>query len=769
MKKLIVTLLFLLTSFLGFGQSVSAPDSKSFLQSTNGQDGSGFSLSGFGSTETLLASISLVNPPSGTTFNLTTTTGLTAASGFILSGNKTRLVVTGTMTNINTALASLKVNTGSVKGNVQLSVAATINPVGFFYNGTNGHFYKPMTLSNERTTYTNARARSLQTTFKGQQGYLVTITSTSEEEFIRVNVPATNVWFAATDEVRDGTWVIDAGPEKGTVMKTSNGQFTGNIPGVYNNWCGGEPNGFNGSENYAVAKWNGAACWNDLSNNWNNPYVIEFGTWTNPDDATFTEFYTNSVIHSNGDILRAQFNFDFGPNIDETKFSAKLLAQSNNQYLPTTNNSRVLNGLGRVDMTNDLDTIKISGGGIRATTTTGQVEWCVIYEYDNFNQRYRIGIDSREVNGIVSSPSTISSLQLFDLWNGPVTFNSYDPNGWTEVYVYTTTQFNFSGSSFASFIRAGNGFYGLRAEFTFSPIQSFKPHGVQLTTTNNMASLYNSIVTVSDVFLAFKELSNGGIFGDQSGNEFTNGIQFMNADVDGNGIFNEGDTYKLLQHLTGAETIGGGSTNLSDYIKLYTKSEYDAITKTNWYTKTNITRNEYTPLNLSNSTLLNNFNLNATWIGDVNLSHSAQQSVSGVSANSVRSMSLLTNSVSAEINASIIGEVSNDKVIITISLDPLQQSVVGTQFQLNYDNTKLKFEKVDFITKGNPMNYGTNRGSFVSIGSLITSGDGSLDKTTEYRVVFSPIGIINDILGLTSISTTDAVNKDGKQLKVKLN
>jgi hypothetical protein len=114
-------------------------------------------------------------------------------------------------------------------------------------------------------------------------------------------------------------------------------------------------------------------------------------------------------------------------------------------------------------MTSDLDTAKISNGGIRATTTTGQVEWCVIYEYDVTNQRYRIGIDSREVNGILSTPSSISSLQLFDLWNGPVTFNSYDPNGWTEVYVYTPTQFNFSGSSFASFIRAGNGFYGVRA------------------------------------------------------------------------------------------------------------------------------------------------------------------------------------------------------------------------------------------------------------------------------------------------------------------
>jgi hypothetical protein len=156
-------------------------------------------------------------------------------------------------------------------------------------------------------------------------------------------------------------------------------------------------------------------------------------------------------------------------------------------------------------------------------------------------------------------------------------------------------------------------------------------------------------------------------------------------------------------------------------------------------------------------------------VGDVNLSHSAQQSLSGVSTNSVRVMSLSTNSVSTEINASIMGEISNDKVIVTISVDPLQQEVVGTQFQLNYDNTKLKFEKVDFVTKGNPMNYGTNRGSFISIGSLITNGNGILDKTTEYRVVFTPIGDITDTLGLTSISTTDAVNKDGKQLKVKLN
>ena len=87
MKHLLVTLLLLLTSFLGFGQSVSAPDSKSFIPSTTGQDASGFVLSGFSSTATLLASISLVNPPSGTTFVLNTTTHVASitSAGLILA------------------------------------------------------------------------------------------------------------------------------------------------------------------------------------------------------------------------------------------------------------------------------------------------------------------------------------------------------------------------------------------------------------------------------------------------------------------------------------------------------------------------------------------------------------------------------------------------------------------------------------------------------------------------------------------------------------
>ncbi len=761
MRNLLIFLLLLITN-LGFGQSVSAPDSKSFLQSTSGQDASGFVLSGFNSTSTLLTSISLVNPPTGTTFYLNTTTGLTAASGFTLVGNKTRLVIMGTMANINTALASLKVNTGSIKGNVLLSVAATVNPTGYYYNGVNGHFYRPISTG---ATYPNAKTLSSQQTFKGQTGYLVTITSADEDAFVFANVPQQNIWFALTDEVVEGQWRIDAGPEAGTLIKTSNGQLNGNIVGQYNNWAGGEPNN-SGNEDYAVTKWGGGSQWNDLPANFSCAYVVEFGTWTNPDDATFTEFYTNSVTHSNGEVLTARFNFEFGGNVDETKFTAKANTFVNNVWGTTTNTSRAISGLGKVDLTNDLDTTKINGGGVRATTSGGQVEWCVVYDYESQNQRYQILIDKREFPQGTSA-SSVTSLQLFDLWNGPVTYQ-WDDGTWAAYWIYTPTEFNFAGSSFTSNIRRAAFFWGLQAEFVFTPNMTFKQHGINLSYTNqtDLNNLYNNIVTVSDVFLAFKELSNGGIFGNQSGLEFTSGIQFMNADIDGNGLFNEADTYRLLQHLTGARSLTEYST-LTYLMKLYSKSEYDVITKTNWNTQFNSTRSLY-PFNLNSGALNNTYNVNVTWIGDVNLSHSAQQTVNSVASSSIRSMSLTTNTISNEVNAMIMSENIGGKVVVTISVDPLQQELVGTQFQLNYDNTVLEFQKVDFITKGNPTNFGTNKGNYITIGSLITDGSTILDKTTEYKVTFVPKIGIQGILGLTSILNTDAVNKSGKQLKIKL-
>jgi hypothetical protein len=310
MRKLILLIFLTLAITNVMAQSVSAPSATSYAQSTTNQTASGFSVSGFNTSTTLLVTVGLVNPPTGTTLRFNTTSGVSASTGYNISSNFTRISFTGTQANINTVLASLRVNTGSVPGNLYIAVTATENPTGYFYLPSNGHFYRPISGS---TTYTSAKSAAASQTFKGQSGYLVTITSQDEQNFINVNVPVSNIWFALSDAGLEGRWRIDAGPENGTLVWTASTNVSNSTTGSYSSagttaagqftaWSGGEPNNSDGSigEDHAVTKWGGANTWNDLRDGNSSSiggYVVEFGTWNDPADQTFTNFFTGFVTH----------------------------------------------------------------------------------------------------------------------------------------------------------------------------------------------------------------------------------------------------------------------------------------------------------------------------------------------------------------------------------------------------------------------------------------------------------------------------------------
>lgn len=300
MKIKLFVILFFLWGCV-FSQSVTTPPQKNFTTNTTNQDASGFIINGFTSTQTLLLSIGLINPSSGTTLRITNTTGIVASLGYNLNNNFTRISFTGTQANINNALQSLKVNTGS-SGSVNISVSVTLNPSGYFYLPSNGHFYRPMSwpsgVSGGDAAYNQIKNLASGQTFKGQTGYLVTITSQDEQNFIQANVPGSNILIALTDRQQEGVWRWDAGPESGTIIKTSNSG--GNVSGQYNNWCSGEPNNWGSGENYTVTKWGGGNCWNDFGPPTSSfpgsisGYVVEFGTWSDPSNQTFTDFYTGT-------------------------------------------------------------------------------------------------------------------------------------------------------------------------------------------------------------------------------------------------------------------------------------------------------------------------------------------------------------------------------------------------------------------------------------------------------------------------------------------
>lgn len=297
-------------SVTGFSQSVTAPSATSYAQSTANQIASGFSVSGFNVSTTLLVTVGLVNPPAGTTLRFNTTSGVSASTGYNIASNFTRISFTGTQSNINTVLASLRVNTGSVPGNLYIAVTATENPAGYFYLPSNGHFYRPITGA---VSYSSAKSAAAAQTFKGQTGYLANIMDADEQNFIFANVPVMNIWIALSDATQEGSWRIDAGPETGTVIWTASSSVTNattwayssagtTAAGRYSAWAGGEPNNSDGSigEDHAVTKWNGNNNWNDLRDgNFSSigGYVVEFGTWTDPANQTFTNFQTGFVTH----------------------------------------------------------------------------------------------------------------------------------------------------------------------------------------------------------------------------------------------------------------------------------------------------------------------------------------------------------------------------------------------------------------------------------------------------------------------------------------
>ena len=475
------------------------------------------------------------------------------------------------------------------------------------------------------------------------------------------------------------------------------------------------------------------------------------GTWTNI-EPTYEPIDPEVDFQFEFQSQMAPEEFKFGVYYDATT------EQNGGEWYntSTTNSSYYLDDDGTKDVTDYLNLVKLADGK-KATTTGGSVEWCVVYDYDSTNKRYRVGIDKREFpSGFTFTD--LKKLQLFDVWDGDITYKSNDQY-WAEYYIYTDTQLDFTNSNSSTYIRDANGFYGMKAEFSFEDIEIYKKHRLFFGHSQdwNVSEFIDDYVTVADVVAAFSELAGGGINGGFKGD--LNGVQLQNADVNLDGKFDFQDTQIGLSFLQGEVNLTTVTNRTSDIMRIVPKSEYDGTTTSNWTTQTHKTVSAYVPFELVYDSIQTP-QYKVSFLGDVNLSHSAPQTTQTTS--SARLSLSKENNTSLEVDLDI--EKTEEHIIITLDVPQNNFNLVGSEFRIGFDNERVEYDKLETTTMMN--SFDAKRSSYVKIGSISVDGSMNLNDGVQYKIYFKPIQSFDSTLGLVSVKKSEVVDRNTNTIDV---
>jgi hypothetical protein len=235
--------------------------------------------------------------PTGITQSWNSTTGVLSFNGTTSAANWQTLLRTVRFKSTSaTCYANLRRVT---------FVAGTV-----YYNPLTEHYYEYVA---GNTTWTNAYTVSSAKSYFGRAGYLATILSEAENNFIW-KLMSSDAWFGASDDygyintakgstvyasqsASEGKWHWVTGPEKGQNFSNGNTPSTTLVSGMYHKWAGGEPNGTSEAFGQFYSSNNGQ--WNDLANSTLGGYICEYGDM--PGDLTSSiTIFTRQVTVGNG-------------------------------------------------------------------------------------------------------------------------------------------------------------------------------------------------------------------------------------------------------------------------------------------------------------------------------------------------------------------------------------------------------------------------------------------------------------------------------------
>jgi hypothetical protein len=308
-----------------------------------------------------------------------------------------------------------------------------------------------------------------------------------------------------------------------------------------------------------------------------------------------------------------------------------------------------------------------------------------------------------------------------------------------------------------------NGNFGFSTEL--QPNTAYKLY--VLWDADSLAKLSTQATTVSDYTTAFQEFLSQNLDGTYKNNNLTRGVRFKAADVSKNGIFDGGDVQLLFNAISGIDTVlkkPSGAYASWDYESVYVMpvAIYDTISAVKWNNTTTNWPNHYgfTTTN-SNQTI----NLKYLLLGDPNLSMSSPLSAGyNLRMSNVNGM---IPSIDVNLNNTIV---TTNTITIPFEIDTKSVSVSALQFQVEYDTTKVKFDKL-IVDTPSWISFATPSSGTLRFGAIDKDMKTPITgKLTPFKLQFISLQGGIDINSYVTISPIyDGADSKGNQVIINLN
>ena len=325
-------------------------------------------------------------------------------------------------------------------------------------------------------------------------------------------------------------------------------------------------------------------------------------------------------------------------------------------------------------------------------------------------------------------------------------------------------------------------------DYVISSTKTYKLEFHTTYTDSEWQTITEDAVTLSDAVLTLKEVGKFGHGG--ATHDFDYGIQYPNADTDGSKTINPQDAYNILGHVIGSFNYYPGNTYaFASTFPIIKTATYDDYTKQNFldgvtidtaHDKTIQSSDVTNVINWSQAS--NTLSYKSTVLGDINLSYSSTPASDGGGVMSISNApKLVMNPMYMSNRSEIYGVgvakqevnqafmdintvIEGDEVVTELTLTSDQ--VAGFQLKLNYDTTRLTFDRVRFETGNTTTNfaYKADDGR-INVGSLQQEAT-ALENGAKVKVYFT--GQVTSPVGTVTIFNTDAVNTEGKRLILNL-